>query len=533
MVALGASLAAFDLPPTREWLHPADFGPIVQGTASQVTDQQAETNRSAFQAAIDAGVARGLPVLVPSGNWCTPNLRPRGGTAMSGPTASAYVLRASLHGKSGAPALLLDTTTGPFYNLHFQFIRFVGNNGPAMQKTGPEQAPTYCWWEDCQFESATHSAILGEGPVSEWRISRGKITGGPTAAGFEWNQDLPWIGTVDSMRFENIQFAGFDGVRITTKQCNGVQFFGCFANNLPGSFAVLRGYGTYLFDYCYASEWMCNGPLDGGGYFVFTTATGTAGQNVVTIPAAEDNLRVGNQFTIRGAGTGGDWFFSTITAINGTSITLANNLVTSVTGQFCTNAQRDIISTGAAPNAGGTPTLTFTDSDFGGGFGSGARFGCYGGSPTITGGTVRRLYDPTGVANYTRSSYAWRPPALKGQSVGVSDGSGESWQQTNSGPGTDAIVALQPGGPNRTAPWGEWGVYKAAAAGGGRVAGISADGDLDAKGSLKAGSVTSLPTASATHRGRILRVEGGTGVADALYVCRKDAAGTYSWVQLA
>jgi len=41
-----------------------------------------------------------------------------------------------------------------------------------------------------------------------------------------------------------------------------------------------------------------------------------------------------------------------------------------------------------------------------------------------------------------------------------------------------------------------------------------------------------LPTASATYRGRMFRVEGGAGVADVTYICRKDAANAYGWVAI-
>ena len=42
-----------------------------------------------------------------------------------------------------------------------------------------------------------------------------------------------------------------------------------------------------------------------------------------------------------------------------------------------------------------------------------------------------------------------------------------------------------------------------------------------------------LPTPSADYRGKMIRVEGGAGVADKLYMCMKSAADTYSWVQIA
>jgi len=42
-----------------------------------------------------------------------------------------------------------------------------------------------------------------------------------------------------------------------------------------------------------------------------------------------------------------------------------------------------------------------------------------------------------------------------------------------------------------------------------------------------------LPTASETYRGAMIRVEGGEGVADTLYICMKRANGTYAWVQIA
>jgi len=42
----------------------------------------------------------------------------------------------------------------------------------------------------------------------------------------------------------------------------------------------------------------------------------------------------------------------------------------------------------------------------------------------------------------------------------------------------------------------------------------------------------SLPTASATYRGQVGWVQGATGVADRLVVCRKDASDAYAWVDL-
>ena len=42
-----------------------------------------------------------------------------------------------------------------------------------------------------------------------------------------------------------------------------------------------------------------------------------------------------------------------------------------------------------------------------------------------------------------------------------------------------------------------------------------------------------LPTPDASYRGKMIRVEGGAGVADKLYMCMKSAADTYSWVQIA
>jgi len=42
-----------------------------------------------------------------------------------------------------------------------------------------------------------------------------------------------------------------------------------------------------------------------------------------------------------------------------------------------------------------------------------------------------------------------------------------------------------------------------------------------------------LPTADSSYRGKMIRVEGGAGVADKLYMCMKSAADTYSWVQIA
>ncbi len=41
-----------------------------------------------------------------------------------------------------------------------------------------------------------------------------------------------------------------------------------------------------------------------------------------------------------------------------------------------------------------------------------------------------------------------------------------------------------------------------------------------------------LPTATERYRGRFAFVRGGTGVADALYLCHKDSTDVYVWTQV-
>jgi hypothetical protein len=53
-------------------------------------------------------------------------------------------------------------------------------------------------------------------------------------------------------------------------------------------------------------------------------------------------------------------------------------------------------------------------------------------------------------------------------------------------------------------------------------------GDVNFGGYIQVGK-SALPTASATYRGKIIRVEGATGVADVCYICMKSATDTYSW----
>jgi len=43
----------------------------------------------------------------------------------------------------------------------------------------------------------------------------------------------------------------------------------------------------------------------------------------------------------------------------------------------------------------------------------------------------------------------------------------------------------------------------------------------------------SLPPASSSYRGKMIRVEGGAGVTDKLYCCMKKADNSYEWVQVA
>jgi hypothetical protein len=45
-------------------------------------------------------------------------------------------------------------------------------------------------------------------------------------------------------------------------------------------------------------------------------------------------------------------------------------------------------------------------------------------------------------------------------------------------------------------------------------------------------AVTALPTASVERRLQLLVLDGGTGVADIVYVCIKNASDTYEWLAL-
>jgi len=56
--------------------------------------------------------------------------------------------------------------------------------------------------------------------------------------------------------------------------------------------------------------------------------------------------------------------------------------------------------------------------------------------------------------------------------------------------------------------------------------------ELLVKSYVKSGSVDTLPTPSAKYRGKMVRIEGGTGVADKLYICIKDELDNYVWKEV-
>lgn len=59
----------------------------------------------------------------------------------------------------------------------------------------------------------------------------------------------------------------------------------------------------------------------------------------------------------------------------------------------------------------------------------------------------------------------------------------------------------------------------------------AADG-VGTDAAVRPGTVHALPAAAAGHRGKMLRVEGGDGASDRLFICEKDAAGAYAWRQI-
>ena len=60
---------------------------------------------------------------------------------------------------------------------------------------------------------------------------------------------------------------------------------------------------------------------------------------------------------------------------------------------------------------------------------------------------------------------------------------------------------------------------------------VSADG-VETDGCVLPGAVPALPAPAAGHRGKMVRVEGGAGTHDRLFICEKDATGKYVWRQL-
>jgi hypothetical protein len=45
-------------------------------------------------------------------------------------------------------------------------------------------------------------------------------------------------------------------------------------------------------------------------------------------------------------------------------------------------------------------------------------------------------------------------------------------------------------------------------------------------------AAAALPAPGAEHRGKMMRIDGGAGEQDRLFICQKDAAGKYIWRQL-
>jgi hypothetical protein len=55
------------------------------------------------------------------------------------------------------------------------------------------------------------------------------------------------------------------------------------------------------------------------------------------------------------------------------------------------------------------------------------------------------------------------------------------------------------------------------------------EGTVESEGGLKLSTSGSQPTCDAAHRGMFWNIEGGTGVADILQICQKDASDNYVW----
>lgn len=524
-------------------ISPYEYGPLVLGLGDYPQEAaRIAQNTATMQAAMDGAIARKLPLLLPPGLILVNTLHVRGaldlqGAAMGGGSDPSTLVMAT----AASPCVFrYDMAATPFHGGTMRRIAVTALAGHGLWKTGG-QRPAYVEFEDCNLTGTgiASSGVYIQGPVSEWTFTRCKLQG--TFAGFQVLHQQGDGGTVDSMRFIDTKLGGKHFVHAVAAQTNGFIFDHAFGNTAGQGHAwYFDGPFNGVFDTCYADEDMFRDDTAR----LITTASITSGSNIATLatitgtqygdalPPTGLNLQVGEQLSIAGAGSIGSLLVGTVTAINGLAITLNVQAGTTVTGAYCTNSRFDVV------HFKSSGSFTFRNCGFRSGSGSNARFGVYNaGGSRFEGGVCEPAWDHLGQASVVGSPMQiLTGPISPGQTATYrlkADGAAIG-SLIPSSPGGDAAVTLQPGGPNYTAPWGKFAVYKRDPGGDGvaRLT-VDADGHLAAYGSLKPGTVTSLPTASVTHRGRLLRVEGGSGVADALYVCRKDAGGTYSWAQIA
>lgn len=498
-------------------------GPITYGPA---TPTQADANRATIQAAIDHGVATGRTTLIPRGEIHAPGLLMRGEMRLRGEHGAILV------GAPGTPALTIDVRPGRFWGGRIDSIEFRGNQGPAVEKIGDAQAPTYTYWTDCRFTSYTHAAFLWHGAGSEQYFTRCVFQGGPY--GFQTDFRPPTPGALDSFQFVRCNFGGQSLARFTTRNSSGWLFDRCAANTFPRHGWIIENLGGltgWQWRDTYANEGACH---EGAQARVTTTAAATAGARTFRLAATTNaggaGITVGDVLTVEAAGPDGGLYEGVVTAVDKAALTVTTDTPagTTTTGAWATNARYDVIH---VEGRGAGNVGSFENCAFNQGSGSNVRFGVNA-APNLVMNSVIPIWDKYLTGTYVRSTAPMTRPGngvVPGAVIAPIGKTGALPVRASMSapPGGDYVIGLEGAGANYAGPYGAVEVHRRGA----RVLRVTAGGDVDAAGGIRPGAVPVLPAPTEALRGRILRVEGAAG--DSVHVCVRTAGGGHAWVRLA
>jgi hypothetical protein len=329
-----------------EWLDHGWFG---------IADDTAE-----IQAALDAAAAvptTGATVLFPPGQYKVSTVTLRPGVSLVGAGAKFNGIGqhpTSIIGTAGSDIFVFDDGGAGYTDQYLIRDMAIKNGRRGIAVLG--QGITNLVLENVYIASQSDSGFYCDTWIERCLFDRVEFAG--AQYGFRLVDNGTISNYVDKCTFRNVRASGLiNAFRIESfRTCNSISFYDLLLNgSQQDAFYVAAPMIGCTFVNAVTEANGLSGPTK-----ATTTGSITAGSPTLTVASAT-NLATSQQVTIAAAGLNGADLTTTITGISGTTVTLAANASTTVSGAEVTNMIYDEFRFNASSSGNRSNKITFVN----------------------------------------------------------------------------------------------------------------------------------------------------------------------------